>query len=287
MKFKEKFDRLIHKTVPAPVYYNEQFRESYSSCSVSGNYHCGKLAVVTGGASGIGFAIAQRLLNEGCNVIITGRNKEKMISAINDMHYRDNQYVDYSLIDQLNEESVIKGCNEILKKYEVDYWINSAGIITEMDRKRRFVGTNKKDFHDVMNTNFKSVSLACKIVYESMNAGKGGKILNIASLAGLLPSFGYTAYGMSKCAVVNFAKSYQLKNVNNKVSMISVAPGVVVTRMSDYKFGENIANNYNVSRHTIIPEEISALVTFLLSPIGQYMNGETIEASSNESLFLL
>ena len=91
---------------------------------------------------------------------------------------------------------------------------------------------------------------------------------------------------MSKCAVVNLTKTY-CKREKSKVSVISVAPGVVVTRMSNYNFGENIANNFNVSRYTTIPEEISFLVSFILSPVGKYMSGETIEASSNESLFLL
>ena len=279
-KIKDKLTVLI----PEPVYYNEHLRMSFSSCSVAGDTLHGKTAVVTGGASGIGFSICQRLLDEGCNVIITGRNQQRLDECALQFRNERKCFIHTLQIDQLNPESVTFGCNKVFKLYPIDFWINCAGIITEIDRKRRFRGTTKEQFNKVIDTNYKSVYLMCNLVYNHMRKANGGKIVNIASMAGIIQSFGYTAYGISKKSVINLTKSFYC-NKEDSVSVVAVAPGVVVTRMGDYRFGDNIANMYNDGRHTTIPEEIAALVCFILSPMGKYLSGTTIEASSNENLF--
>lgn len=284
MNLIKKIKNKLTVTIPEPVYYNEQLRMSFSTSSVAGDTLNGKTAVVTGGTSGIGFAIGQRLLDEGCNIIITGRDQQRLDECVLQFRNDNNCFIHTMQIDQLNAESVACGCNKVLDLYAVDYWINCAGIITETDRKRRFNGTTKEQFNKVLDTNFRSVCLMCELVYSHMLEVKRGTIVNIASMAGIIQSFGYTAYGISKKSVINLTKSFYC-NKENTVSVVAVAPGVVVTRMGNYRFGDNIANKFNDGRHTTIPEEIAALVCFTLSPVGKYLCGSTIEASSNENLF--
>lgn len=283
MNLKRKIKEKLSVVIPEPVYYNELLRKSFSTCSVAGDTLKGKIAVVTGGTSGIGFAVGQRLLDEGCNVIITGRNQQRLDECVLQFRNDRNCFIRTMQVDQLNPDSVSDGCNNAFDLYPVDFWINCAGIITEIDRKRRFRGTTKDQYNMVIDTNYRSVYLMCKLVYKRMLEGNGGTIVNIASMAGILQSFGYTAYGISKKSVINLTKSFYSKK--DAVSVVAVAPGVVVTRMGDYRFGDNIANMYNDGRHTTIPEEIAALVCFILSPVGKYLSGCSIEASSNENLF--
>lgn len=112
-----------------PLIYDEHLRQAYSSTSVTGGTIKGKNVVVTGATSGIGYATAQRFLSEGCNVILTGRNENKLKEAVGSLTYDNSSQVSYIVMDQLNPSSVKNGVEQAFTISSIDLWVNCAGIL--------------------------------------------------------------------------------------------------------------------------------------------------------------
>lgn len=283
MNFFDKVRNKLTYTALRPTIYNDGLRKAYSSTSVTGGTIKRKNTVITGGTSGIGFATAQRLLDEGCNVIIIGRSEEKCKTAIEKLRKTDNE-LSYTLIDFLNSESIKHGVEQIFNNQIIDIWINCAGIFKDTDRERKFRGINKDTYFEVINTNCKATVLTMQLVSDLMiKHNINGQIINIASICGLSYKYGFTPYGISKTGVIEYTRMYAEK-FKNKLSIVAIAPGSVVTRMGDKYFGGDISGSTALSKHVALPEEIAAIIAFAASPIGRHLNGQTIVASAMETL---
>lgn len=277
-KIKSKFSYNISH----PLVYDEGLRKAYSTSSVCGGLLKGKNVVVTGATSGIGFSIAQRFLDEGCNVIITGRNSKKLNEAVSLLRVADKSDLKSVIIDQLDIESVLNSINQIFENSNIDIWINCAGVFKDFDRKRVFRGVDRDSYFEVVNTNLKSnIVMIDNVANAMITKGINGKIINIASICGFTNHFGYTPYGISKNGLIEFTRQ-KSQQFNDNVSIIAVAPGSVATRMGSTGYGKNIAGGNSFTKHTAIPEEIAAVVAFLSGPIGNKLSGQTILASAGE-----
>lgn len=279
-----KIKKALTYTTIRPVVYNEELLQAYSTTSIVGGTLKGKTAVVTGATSGIGYATAQRLLNEGCNVFITGRNEEKLQTSVAKLQHNEGVYVGNIVIDQLNPDSVTKGVNKAFSDSKIDLWVNCAGIFKKTDRTRKFRGLDSETYFEVVNTNLKSTILATRLVAEQMiEKGINGQIINVASICGFTNHFGYTPYGISKTGTIEYTRLLA-EEYSGKVIITGVAPGSVATRMGEKHFGGNIAGTNAVSKHVAMPEEIASTIAFLASPVGKHLNGQTILASAMETV---
>ena len=269
-------------TVVRPLLYDESLRSIYSTVSVCGGVLRGKTAVVTGATSGIGFATAQRFLSEGCNVIIAGRNEDKLKESLLLLQAAEDVFKEYRILDALCEDSINEMVKDVFIKHRIDIWVNCAGIFTKTDRTRRFRGISAETYFEVVNTNLKSNMLLIPLVADAMcSQGGDGSIISVSSICGLTNHFGYTPYGISKNGVIEFTK--QIAEVyKDKISILTVAPGSVATRMGDTGFGKNIAGSNSFTRHVAIPEETASVIAFLSTPIGKHLSGQTILASAGE-----
>lgn len=277
----KKIKSLLTYNEVRPLIYNDQLQKAYSSTSVTGGTLKGKTAVVTGATSGIGYATAQRLLNEGCNVIITGRNVEKLKKSVSSLQHNGSTRVDYIVIDQLDSQSVISGVSDAFSKAGIDIWVNCAGILKKTDRDRKFRGIGADTYFEVVNTNLKSTVLASKCVAERMTAKGNGIIINVSSICGYSNHFGHTPYGISKTGVIEYTKLLA-EDYRGKVCIVGIAPGSVATKMGEKKFGQNLSGGNSVTKHTAIPEEIASVICFLSSSTGRLLNGQTVIASAME-----
>ena len=269
-------------TVKRPLVYDESLRFIYSTVSVCGGALRGKTAVVTGATSGIGYATAQRFLSEGCNVIIAGRNEDKLKESISSLQTADNTFKEYFLMDSLSEDSICESVKGVFNKYKIDIWVNCAGIFKKTDRDRRFRGITAETYFEVVNTNLKSNMLLIPLVAEEMSARSiDGHIITVSSICGFTNHFGYTPYGISKNGIIEFTKQIAEK-YKDKINILTIAPGSVATRMGEIGFGENIAGSNSFTRHIAIPEETASVIAFLVSPKNKYLNGKTILASAGE-----
>lgn len=279
-----KLKKALTYTAIRPVVYNEELLQAYSTRSIVGGTLKGKTAVVTGATSGIGYSTAQRLLSEGCNVIITGRNEEKLKDSVAHLHQNEGISAGYIVIDQLNPDSVKNGVKKAFAGSTIDLWVNCAGILKKTDRARKFRGLDHDTYFEVVNTNLKSTVLATRLVAEQMTEkGISGQIINVASICGFTNHYGYTPYGISKTGTIEYTRLLA-EEYCGKVIITGVAPGSVATRMGDEHFGGNIAGSNAVSKHVAMPEEIASTIAFLASPVGKHLNGQTILASAMETV---
>lgn len=284
MIFLSKIRKIFSYKVIKPLIYDDMLRNAYSTTSVTGGTLRGKTAVVTGGTSGIGFATAQRLLSEGCNVIIAGRNEDKLKDSILMFKTDGNVKIDYIILDALDTNSFKQKVENVFEYDTVDIWVNCAGVLKKSDRERKFRGVDAETYFDVVNTNLKSNMLLIPLVADAMVArGINGTIISVSSICGFTNHFGYTPYGISKNGLIEYTRQIADK-YKGKISILSVAPGSVATRMGDTGYGKNISGSTSFTHHIAIPEETAAVIAFLISPIGSNLNGQTILASAGEKI---
>lgn len=283
----KKMKRIIERSEIRPLYYTEELRTAYLGTSVSGGTLCGKTVLVTGATGGIGTGLALRFLREGCHVVISGRNQDKL-NDLKSQLLKDKAdgCVDTLLMDLQDRSSLDKAIKEIEdNELVIDILINNAGVYTEVDKKRRFRTVKEEEFDTVWKINFEGTVMFTEKIIPLMNRPKGRKtIVNISSICTEYKNFQYTPYGISKSAILKWTELMQLKYPD--VKFVAVQPGSVATIMGNLKMGDNIANSSNVLHHPALPEEIAALVAFLASDVGKFVNnsGAGVIASACEVL---
>ncbi len=207
----------------------------------------GKVAVITGGSSGIGKSTALELARENCKVIIIGKTKEKVQSTLDELKSISENNSGY--VCDISEEKKIKYViDEIIKKYDkIDFLINNAGF----SNYKEFADQSTQEIIDIINTNLLGVIFFCKYVIPYMEKQGYGHILNVASVAGRIGFPKLSVYCASKFGVVGFTESiyYELKKKNINVSLI--CPGAVNT---DFYRDESFKSFPHNKRHKRVLE---------------------------------
>ncbi len=179
-----------------------------------------KIIFVTGGSSGIGYAIAEMAKAKGAEVVICGRNREKLDKAAKELS------VHPILCDVGNEQHVIEAYDAIMKKFgRLDVLVNNAGfgIFGMLDELK------KKEFEDVLNTNVIGASLMAKYASRIFKKQNSGNIINISSTAGTKGFAGGTAYVASKFALKGMSECWRAELRPHNVRVIHVNPSEVQT----------------------------------------------------------
>ena len=161
----------------------------------------GRVAIITGGAQGFGYAIAKRFLESGSEVIIWDIDKEAIKKIENE--FKNKKFSSY-VVDITNYEDVKKNIQEISSNKKIDIFINNAGI----------TGINAKvwdypneEWHKVVNINFHAVFYCCKAVVPHMIKNNYGRIVNIASISGKEGNANASAYSSAKAGIIGLTKS--------------------------------------------------------------------------------
>jgi 3-oxoacyl-[acyl-carrier protein] reductase len=190
----------------------------------------GKVALVTGAHKGIGKAIALKLLQEGANVIITGRNENALKKVVNDL----NGQISYQVWD-ISNTMIANSMFEIAeKKYgKIDILVNNAGVTTDRAGRIDFDTMDKTHFHYVHDINSIGTKVMCEIFASRVD---NGTILNIISNTSIRPA--QDAYFTSKWAIYSFTKTFgaECKKKGKDVTVNGLCPGPIKTDMS---FDEN------------------------------------------------
>lgn len=237
-----------------------------------------KVALVTGGSSGIGLAIARKCLAEGASVIITGRNKEKLedvCRSIGNPHLksmiwdvRDVRICD----DKIAEAIGLSGSG-------LDIVYNNAGIYSTSP----FLEVTEDVWDDVHDTNLKGLFFMSQAISRHWIAnGKKGKIINIASNRSVL---GDTApYGMSKWGVVCLTRGLGKYLYSKGIIVNAIAPGMVASNINGVNPQDNAFANYPLAGRVGLPEEVAELAVFLASDAANNIVGQTIVIDGGNSL---
>lgn len=274
--------RRLNYVVVKPLLYHQEVADAYSGTSVVDGKLKGKTVVVTGATGGIGRAIVKRFLLEGCQVIIIGRDIEKLNHLQESLPDKEKQITCITMNMQ-DANDVKEKTIAILHRHSIDIWVNCAGVFKNKDRFPVFRSYPQQDFLEVMNTNLKSCWLICRLIVAHMKTNDSYcKIINISSICAYAKSYGYTGYGMSKAGLTAMTHA-MAEEYQEHMAIIGIAPGSVATSMGERQFGDNIAVGGNmITKHIGMPEEIATLVAFVAGDIT--LSGKTIIASADEIL---
>ena len=240
----------------------------------------GRHAVITGGASGIGFAIAQRMLASGASVTLWDRDEAALKTATASLGVASKGVS----VDVTNQASVHSAVQQTLKFGNIDMLVNSAGI----------TGPNVKlwdypvaDWEQVMAINLNGVFLCCREVVPHMRARNYGRVVNIASVAGKDGNPNASAYSASKAAVIALTKSLGKELADTGVRVNCVTPAAVKTAMFDQMTPEHIAfmlSKIPMARFGTV-EEIAAMVSWLCTEDCSFSTGAVFDLSGGRSTY--
>lgn len=234
----------------------------------------GKVAIISGGTSGIGLAAARKMLEDGAEVFVVGRSAERGRDALQALETFSAK-VKYIKADI----STVQGCEQVSEtikqeQKKVDILVNSAGLYSE----ERIEVITEEEYAEIMNTNVKGVVFLCKSLIPFLDTG--GTIINIASDAALEGNYGCPIYCASKGAVVALTRALAL-DLAPQIRVNCICPGDTATPMVDaqLKSGnctlQEMAAVYPMGRIGK-PEEVAHVICSVASPLNSYMTGSII-----------
>jgi len=234
----------------------------------------GKKAIVTGASRGIGFAVAKRLAQAGCSVVITGRNAETLQQAALQMGETVIPMVwDVSQIEVAGER--IEAAADLLGG--LDIVVNNAGIFAQISEwsKESLLQTTPQQWERVMRTNASSIFFTMQAAVKYMRAHQiRGNILNITSVAGYEPVYG--AYGASKITASSLTRGWGKMFANEGITINAIAPGPVATEMNNWHEGDPMEHSRIPYGRFATIEEVAGLAMYLLSDEAKMVCGETV-----------
>ena len=238
-----------------------------------------KVAIVTGGGSGIGRAIALRFAREGADIVVVGRTLEKVEGTAKGVEEIGSRSLALK-VDVSVASDVARMVKTVVDKFgRIDILVNNAGIII---RKSLFDYTEEyteEDWNKTMDINLKGVFLCCKEVIPVMLKQRKGKIVNMSSGGGLIGKR-RGAYGASKAGIINLTASMALELAPYNINVNAVCPGIVETLMSaavtaSPEMKEKVLGCIPYGRLGQ-PEDIASAVLFLASDESDYMVGSVV-----------
>jgi meso-butanediol dehydrogenase/(S,S)-butanediol dehydrogenase/diacetyl reductase len=249
----------------------------------------GKVAIVTGGAQGIGEGIAARLVEEGARVAIADMNGDKAKSAADKLDPRGKTAIAIE-VDVAERAQVQAAIRETVKRFgRLDIFFNNAGF----NKPLPFLDVDENNFNSIMRVNAWGVLVCTQEAAKQMIAqGEGGKIINTASIAGRQGYAEFAPYCASKASVISLTQAAAREFAKHKITVNAFAPGVVVTPLWDGLEQDMIDKGVIKQKGEFIesfsssillgfpsrPSDIAGIAVFLASADSNYITGQVIMA---------
>jgi 3-oxoacyl-[acyl-carrier protein] reductase len=241
----------------------------------------GQAAVITGGAKGIGLAIAQRLIADGASISLWDLDSERLVEAAESLTGK----VHTQTLDITDSDAVDAAAAAVEREFgHIDILVNSAGI----------TGPNKTiwqydaaDWRQVIDINLTGTFLTCRAIAPYMRARDYGRVVNIASIAGKEGNPNAAAYSASKAGVIGLTKSLGKELADTKVTANCITPAAVKTEIFDQMTDEHI--NYMLSKIPLnrfgLVTEVANLVAWLASADCSFSTGAVFDVSGGRATY--
>lgn len=262
-KIKHKLKNTFSIKVPVknPILYGELLK--------------GRCALITGGTSGIGFAIAEAFLRNKADVVITGRNQRKIDDAVEYLKKEfPEQKVAGVVLDNCNVSNMKASFQNVLSlrgEGKVDILVNNAGVIN----KTFFGNTQETDFDLVLDTDLKGPYFLSELFAAYLKENKiEGNILNVSSSSAIRPAS--NSYGLAKWGLRGMTLGLAKHLSKDGIVVNAIAPGPTATTMLLSDDEQSISRPSSPSERYATPEEIANLSVVLVSDLGRMVNGDTV-----------
>ncbi len=244
----------------------------------------GKVAIVTGATSGIGQEVAMTFARNGAKVVINYRS-DAGLKVAQEMLETIKSFKGEAIAVRADVSHFEEAKDLIAQTVEafggLDILVNNAGITKDMLLLRM----TEEEFDQVVNTNLKGVFNCTKHASRVMMK-KGGSIINMTSVVGVNGNAGQCNYAASKAGVIGFTKSAAKEFATKKVRMNAIAPGFIVSRMTDVlsdNIKASVLNNIPLGRFGEA-EEVANVALFLASDLSTYVTGEVIKVDGGMAM---
>jgi NAD(P)-dependent dehydrogenase (short-subunit alcohol dehydrogenase family) len=236
-----------------------------------------KTALITGGAKGIGLAISHELINDGWNVVITGRDATAIASAVAGLNSGPGKAVG-KVMDVRDRASIDAVFTEIRTEFEsLDSLINCAGVIIRDESE----SLSEPDWNTVIDTDLSGVFKCSQAAYADLVKSPGATIVNVGSIAGSVGIAGRAGYTAAKAGLEGLTRTLGLEWADRDIRVNAVAPGWTRTEMvaggiKDGRLSEAALTARIPQQRLAEPSEIAKVVKFLMSSDSSYITGQTI-----------
>lgn len=234
-----------------------------------------QVAVVTGGARGIGRSICESLASRGAHIAVADLNVEQAESTAKEIQDTYHQKAEAFSVNVSSLESAQMMIDAATKEFgKIDVLVNNAGIT----RDTLIMRMTEEDWDLVLNINLKGAFNCSKAVVRQMMKQRYGRIVNISSVSGLAGQAGQTNYSASKAGLIGFTKALAREVASRGITVNAVAPGFIPTALTvelPEALKESMINITPVGRMGT-PEEVAYAVSFLASHDAAYITGQVL-----------
>ena len=240
-----------------------------------------RVALVTGGARSLGKADAMTLAGEGCKVAIVDLNAEGAAETAGEIEKAGGRARGYAC--DIRESGAVQ---EVVARVErdlgpVDILVNNAGMIYTVGQLKDM---RDEDWELNLSVNLTGTFKMTRAVFPSMRERRWGRIVCMASIAGLMGGFGQTAYATTKIGVIGFAKSVALEGARYNVTCNAVAPGIIAPNARLSPLYERMVKRVAMQKEGE-PEDVAWAVAFLCSERARYVTGTVLTVTGGMDLF--
>ncbi len=249
---------------------------------MSKNNHTKKIAIVTGGASGIGFAIAEKFIANGIHTIVIGRDEKKLAAAREKL----GKLCDTFSFDLKDLGAIPHLVKNIIQQFgHIDILVNNAGI----NMKKEFTDVTDEEFQHILLTNVTAVFALSREVVIYMKQKKAGSILNISSMASQYGIPKVIAYTASKSAIEGMTRAMAVELSPKGIRVNCIAPGFIATDMSAKALNSDEERKQKVMSRTPMghlgdPADIADAAFYLAGVEAKYVTGVVLPVDGGNSI---